>query len=53
MSSLLLSFTAGILATVVVEELAPEADEYGDARASALVFATAFALFAVLSAYVA
>lgn len=48
---LLLSFTAGILATVVVEEIAPSADDYADIRAGALSFVGGFALFAFLSTY--
>jgi zinc transporter, ZIP family len=47
----LLAFTAGVLTTVVVEEIVPEAHEDGEARFAALVFVGGFALFALLSAY--
>jgi len=47
----LLAFTAGVLTTVVVEEIVPEAHEEGEARFAALVFVGGFALFALLSAY--
>ena len=47
----LLAFTAGILLTVVVEEIIPEAHEDGEARFAALVFIGGFALFALISAY--
>lgn len=47
----LLAFTAGILLTIVVEEIIPEAHEDGEARFAALVFIGGFALFAVISAY--
>ncbi len=53
---LLLTFTAGVLTTLVVEELVPEAhEEAGGAedepRVAALVFIGSFALFALISAY--
>ncbi len=50
----LLTFTAGILTTLVVEELVPEAHEAleeGESRLAPLVFVAGFALFALLSAY--
>ena len=47
----LLAFTAGILLTVVVEEIVPEAHEDGEARFAALAFIGGFALFAMISAY--
>lgn len=47
----LLAFTAGILLTVVVEEVIPEAHEDGEARFAALAFIFGFALFALISAY--
>lgn len=47
----LLAFTAGILLTVVIEEIIPEAHEDGEARFAALAFIGGFALFAAISAY--
>lgn len=47
----LLAFTAGVLTTVVVEEIVPEAHQDGEARFAALAFVGGFALFALLSAY--
>ncbi|MDP8922112.1 MAG: hypothetical protein M3O34_04460 [Chloroflexota bacterium] len=47
----LLAFTAGILATVVVEEMVPEAHKEEDARLAALVFVGGFALFALIATY--
>ena len=47
----LLAFTVGVLTTVVVEEIVPEAHEDGKARFAALVFVGGFALFALRSAY--
>lgn len=47
----LLAFTAGILLTVVVEEIIPEAHVDGEARFAALAFIGGFALFALISAY--
>lgn len=47
----LLAFTAGILVTVVVEEIVPEAHRNGEARLASLVFVSGFALFAALSLY--
>ena len=47
----LLAFTGGVLTTVVVEEIVPEAHANGEARLATIVFVTGFALFAVLSAY--
>jgi ZIP family zinc transporter len=49
----LLAFTAGVLTTVVVEEIVPEAHEDGEARFAALVFVGGFAVFTLLSAYFA
>jgi ZIP family zinc transporter len=47
----LLAFTAGILLTVVIEEMVPEAHREGDSRLAALALVGGFALFAVISAY--
>jgi ZIP family zinc transporter len=48
----LLAFTAGMLITVTVEEIIPEAHkEEKEARLAALVFVGGFALFTMLSAY--
>lgn len=47
----LLAFTAGVLTTVVVEEIVPEAHRDGEARFAALAFVGGFAVFALLSAY--
>jgi ZIP family zinc transporter len=48
----LLAFTGGVLTTVVVEEIVPEAHREGGARLAALVMVGGFALFALVSAYV-
>lgn len=49
---LLLTFTAGVLSTLVVEELVPEAvEEVPEHPLSSLAFVGGFALFALLSAY--
>lgn len=48
----LLSFTAGILLTVTVEEIIPESHREGEARLAALAFIGGFALFALLSSFV-
>ncbi len=53
---MLLTFTAGVLTTLVVEDLVPEAhEEVGGAenepRVAALVFIGGFVLFALISAY--
>lgn len=47
----LLAFTAGILLTVVVEDIVPEAHETDDARLAALALVGGFALFAFVSLY--
>jgi ZIP family zinc transporter len=47
----LLAFTAGILMTVVVEEIVPEAHEGEEARIATLVLIGGFALFALLAHY--
>lgn len=50
----LLTFTAGILTTLVIEELVPEAHEaleQEQERLAPLVFSAGFALFALLSTY--
>ena len=47
----LLSFTAGILLTVAVEEMMPEAHRGEDARIASLFLVGGFALFGLLSAY--
>ena len=49
---MLLTFTAGVLTTLVVEELVPEAhEEVADSPLSPLMFVGGFALFTLLSAY--
>jgi ZIP family zinc transporter len=49
---MLLTFTAGVLTTLVIEELIPEAhEEAADTRLAPLVFVSGFALFALISAY--
>ncbi|PSB23318.1 ZIP family zinc transporter [filamentous cyanobacterium CCP2] len=47
----LLTFTAGILTTLVVEEIIPEAHQDGEARFATLLFLGGFALFGLLSAF--
>jgi zinc transporter, ZIP family len=47
----LLAFTAGILLTVAVEEMIPEAHKEGEARLATVCLVGGFALFALLSAY--
>ena len=47
----LLAFTAGILLTVVVEDIIPEAHEKAEARFAALALVGGFALFALVSIY--
>lgn len=47
----LLAFTAGVLVTVVVEEIVPEAHEGGESRLATVFFIGGFALFSVVSAY--
>jgi ZIP family zinc transporter len=47
-----LTFTAGVLMTVVVEEVVPQAHESGaDSRVATVALVGGFALFALLSAY--
>ncbi|MEW6638617.1 MAG: ZIP family metal transporter [Actinomycetota bacterium] len=49
---MLLTFTAGVLTTLVIEELVPEAhEEVADSPLSPVVFVAGFALFALISAY--
>lgn len=48
---MLLAFTSGILITVVVEEIIPEAHEGKDAQFATAVFVGGFALFTLLSVY--
>ena len=49
---LLLTFTAGVLTTLVIEEMVPEAHEEAvDSHLAPLAFAGGFALFALISAY--
>ena len=48
----LLAFTAGILMTVTIEEIVPEAHEQKDSRWATLCLIGGFALFALLSSYV-
>lgn len=47
----LLAFTAGVLVTLVVEEIVPESHEGGESRLAMVFFIAGFALFSVLSAY--
>ncbi len=47
----LLAFTAGILLTVVVGEIMPEAHEDGEAQLAALMLVGGFALFALITTY--
>lgn len=47
----LLAFTAGILLSVVVEEIMPEAHEEEDARLATMLLVTGFALFALITVY--
>jgi ZIP family zinc transporter len=47
-----LAFTAGILLTVVIEEIVPEAHEGEEARAAALFLVGGFALFTLIAAYI-
>lgn len=47
----LLSLTAGILLTTVVEEIIPQAHKEEDARLAALVLVGGFALFCLISVY--
>ena len=47
----LLAFTGGVLTTVVVEEIVPEAHAGAEVRLATVVFVAGFALFALLSAY--
>lgn len=48
----LLAFTGGVLTTVVVEEIVPEAHTERDGRMATIAFIGGFALFAAISAYV-
>ncbi len=47
----LLAFTAGILLSVAVEEMIPEAHEAGEPRFAPLALVSGFAIFALISAY--
>ncbi len=47
----LLAFTAGILVSVAVEEMLPEAHEAGEPRLAPLALVSGFALFALISVY--
>jgi zinc transporter, ZIP family len=47
----LLAFTAGILVSVAIEEMIPEAHEAGDPRFAPLALVGGFALFALISVY--
>lgn len=50
---MLLAFTAGVLTTLVIEEMVTEAHEGAvDSGLAPMVFASGFALFALISAYV-
>ncbi len=48
----LLSFTAGILLTVTVEEIIPQSHREGEARLAALALIGGFALFALIATYI-
>lgn len=48
----LLAFTVGILLTVVIEEIVPEAHENGEARLAAVALVGGFALFALITVYI-
>lgn len=47
----LLTFTAGILASVAVEEMIPEAHEKGQPKLGPVALVSGFALFALISTY--
>ena len=47
----LLAFTAGVLLTVVIEEIMPEAHRTREPRLATAAFVGGFALFALLSSY--
>lgn len=47
----MLAFTAGILLSVTVEEMIPEAHEAGERRFAPLALVSGFAIFALVSAY--
>ncbi len=47
----LLAFSAGLLVTVTVEEIVPQAHEGEDARLATVAFIAGFALFTLLSVY--
>lgn len=47
----LLAFTAGILLTVVIEEMVPEAHAVEHARFAALMLVCGFALFGLIATY--
>ena len=47
----LLAFTAGILLTVAVEEIIPEAHREGEARLAAVALVSGFALFTLIAMY--
>ena len=47
----LLAFTAGILLSVTVEEIIPEAHREGEARLAAVAVVGGFALFTLISVY--
>jgi ZIP family zinc transporter len=49
---LILAFTAGVLMTLVVEEIIPLAHKDGEARLAALQFIFGFALLTFISTYV-
>lgn len=46
---IVLGFTAGLLTTVVVEEMVPEAHRNGESRLAAIVLVSGFTLFALLA----
>lgn len=49
---LILAFTAGVLTTLVVEEIVPEAHRDSEAQIAALVFVLGFTLFTLISTYI-
>lgn len=48
----MLAFTAGLLTTLAVEEIVPQAHERGESHAAAAIFILAFAGFIALTSYV-
>jgi len=50
LGDVILSFTGGLLATLVVEEIMPQAHRNGDARLATVLFLIGFALYMWISA---